>query len=38
MDSVAIGAFLTVIGAVIVFGFLAIRLRKLMNEKPGDKK
>jgi hypothetical protein len=38
MDSVAIGSILTVIGAIIVFVFLAIRLRKLMNEKPNDRK
>lgn len=38
MDNVVIGAILTVVGAIVVFGFLALRLRKLMNEKPGGKK
>ena len=36
MDSVAIGAILTVVGSVIVFGFLALKIRKLMNQKPND--
>ncbi len=34
MDSVAIGAILAVIGSIIVFVFLAIRIRNLMNKKP----
>lgn len=37
MDNVVIGSILTVVGAIIVFVFLAIRLRNLMNQKPGDK-
>lgn len=37
MDSVVIGSILSVLGAVIVFVFLAIRLRHLMNQKPDDK-
>mgnify|MGYP003571022784 CR=1 FL=1 len=37
MDSVVIGSILSVLGAVIVFVFLAIRLRNLMNQKPDDK-
>ncbi len=36
MDSVAIGAILTVIGSVIVFVFLALKIRTLMNQKPDD--
>ncbi len=36
MDSVAIGAILTVVGSVIVFVFLALKIRKLMNQKPDD--
>ena len=38
MDNVVIGSILTVVGAIIVFGVLAFRLRNLMNQKPGDKK
>lgn len=34
MDNVVLGAILTVSGAVIVFVFLAFRLRSLMNKKP----
>ena len=34
MDNVVLGAILTVAGAVIVFVFLAVRLRNLMNKKP----
>ncbi len=34
MDNVAIGAILTVAGSIIVFVFLAIRMRNLMNKKP----
>lgn len=36
MDSVAIGAILTVIGSVIVFVFLALKIRTLMNQKPDE--
>jgi len=36
MDSVAIGAILTVVGSVIVFVFLALKIRTLMNQKPDD--
>jgi len=36
MDNVVIGAILTVLGAIIVFVFLAIKLRSLMNKKPGE--
>jgi len=36
MDSVAIGAILTVIGSVIVFVFLALKIRTLMNQKPNE--
>ena len=37
MDSVVIGSILTVVGAIVIFIFLAIKLRNLMNQKPGDK-
>ncbi len=36
MDSVAIGAILTVVGSVIVFVFLALKIRNLMNQKPDE--
>lgn len=36
MDSVAIGAILTVIGSIIVFVFLAFKIRNLMNQKPDE--
>jgi hypothetical protein len=38
MDNVVIGSILSVAGAIIVFVFLAFRLRKLMNQKPDNKK
>jgi hypothetical protein len=34
MDNVVLGAILTVAGSVVVFVFLAFRLRNLMNKKP----
>lgn len=34
MDSVVLGSILTVAGAIIVFVFLAFRIRSLMNKKP----
>jgi hypothetical protein len=34
MDNVALGAILTVIGSIIVFVFIAFRIRSLMNKKP----
>lgn len=34
MDAVVIGSALTVIGAVIVFIFLAFKIRSLMNQPP----
>lgn len=34
MDNVVLGSILTVAGAIIVFVFLALRLRSLMNKKP----
>lgn len=34
MDNVVLGAILTVTGSVIVFVFLAFRMRSLMNKKP----
>lgn len=34
MDNVVLGSILTVAGAVIIFVFLAFRLRSLMNKKP----
>ncbi len=36
MDSVAIGAILAVVGSIIVFVFLALKIRSLMNQKPND--
>ncbi len=36
MDSVAIGAILTVVGSLIVFIYLALKIRTLMNQKPND--
>jgi len=36
MDSVAIGAILTVVGSIIVFIFLALKIRNLMNQKPNE--
>lgn len=36
MDSVAIGAILTVVGSVIVFVYLALKIRTLMNQKPNE--
>ncbi len=34
MDAVVIGSALTVIGAIIVFIFLAFKIRNLMNQDP----
>jgi len=34
MDNVVLGAILTVAVAIIVFVFLALRIRNLMNKKP----
>lgn len=34
MDAVVIGSILTVVGSIIVFIFLAFKIRNLMNEKP----
>ena len=36
MDSVAIGAILAVVGSIIIFIFLAMKIRNLMNQKPND--
>ncbi len=36
MDSVAIGAILSVVGSIIVFIFLALKIRNLMNQKPNE--
>ncbi len=36
MDSVAIGAILAVVGSIIVFIFLAIKIRNLMNQDPNE--
>ena len=36
MDSVVLGAILTVVGSLIVFIFLAFKIRNLMNQKPDE--
>ncbi len=34
MDSVVLGSILTIIGSLIVFIYLAMKIRTLMNQKP----
>lgn len=36
MDSVAIGAILSIVGSIIVFIYLAMKIHKLMNQKPDE--
>lgn len=36
MDNVVIGSILTVVGSIIVFIYLAFKIRNLMNQKPGE--
>jgi len=36
MDSVVLGAILTVVGSLIVFIFLAFKIRNLMNQEPDE--
>lgn len=36
MDNVVLGSILTVVGSIIVFIYLAFKIRALMNQKPGE--